>query len=81
MARQQPFVFAGRGDGPINGFSKMKARLDRLSGVSGWTVHDLWPHRKIAHVARRCLKPETCRAHYGAQPSSASKEPTTGTAM
>ena len=35
------FVFAGRGDGAINGFSKMKARLDRLSGVSGWTVHDL----------------------------------------
>ena len=36
-----PFVFAGRGDGPINGFSKMKARLDRLSGVSGYTLHDL----------------------------------------
>ena len=36
-----PFIFAGRGDGAINGFSKMKARLDRLSGVSGWTVHDL----------------------------------------
>jgi integrase len=36
-----PFVFAGRGDGAISGFSKMKARLDRLSGVSGWTVHDL----------------------------------------
>ena len=38
--RRNPFVFAGRGDGPINGFSKMKARLDRLSGVGGWTVHD-----------------------------------------
>ena len=36
-----PFVFAGRSDGPINGFSKMKARLDRLSGVSGWRLHDL----------------------------------------
>jgi integrase len=35
-----PFIFAGRVDGPINGFSKMKARLDRLSGVSGWVVHD-----------------------------------------
>ena len=36
-----PFVFAGRGAGPINGFSKMKARLDRLSGTVDWVVHDL----------------------------------------
>jgi integrase len=37
------FVFAsGRGAGPLAGFSKLKARLDRLSGVSGdWTLHDL----------------------------------------
>ena len=36
-----PYVFAGRGDGPINGMSKCKARLDRTSGVSGWRIHDL----------------------------------------
>jgi integrase len=36
-----PFVFAGRGAGPISGFSKMKARLDRLTGVSNWRLHDL----------------------------------------
>ena len=36
-----PFVFAGRGDGPINGFSKSKSRLDQASGVSGWRLHDL----------------------------------------
>jgi integrase len=36
-----PFVFAGRGQGTLVGFSKLKARLDRLSGVSGWTLHDL----------------------------------------
>ncbi len=26
---------------PVSGFSKIKARLDRLSGVSGWRYHDL----------------------------------------
>jgi integrase len=37
-----PFVFAGRGDRPVNGFSKLKRRFDaRLSGVAPWTLHDL----------------------------------------
>jgi hypothetical protein len=36
-----PFVFAGRGQGHSNGHSKNKARLDRLSGVTDWVVHDL----------------------------------------
>lgn len=37
-----PHVFAAsRGSGPINGFSKMKIRLDKLSGVTGWVLHDL----------------------------------------
>jgi integrase len=36
-----PFVFAGRGQGHINGHSKNKARLDRSSGVTNWVVHDL----------------------------------------
>jgi integrase len=26
---------------PVNGFSKAKARIDRLSGVTGWKIHDL----------------------------------------
>jgi integrase len=26
---------------PINGFSKSKARIDRLSGVTDWRIHDL----------------------------------------
>ena len=29
------------GEKPVNGFSKAKARLDRLSGVTGWRFHDL----------------------------------------
>lgn len=29
------------GDHPINGFSKLKAQLDQLSGVKEWRLHDL----------------------------------------
>jgi integrase len=36
------FVFTTTGGAkPINGFSKAKTRIDRLSGVSGWKIHDL----------------------------------------
>jgi integrase len=36
------FVFTTTaGAKPINGFSKAKARIDRLSAVSGWKIHDL----------------------------------------
>lgn len=41
-AGSNPFVFAGRANGAINGFSKLKRRLDAgLSGVETWTIHDL----------------------------------------
>jgi integrase len=36
-----PFVFAGRGKGPINSFSKVKGSFDEAAGVEGWVVHDL----------------------------------------
>jgi integrase len=29
------------GTKPVNGFSKAKIRIDKLSGVSGWVLHDL----------------------------------------
>jgi integrase len=36
------FVFTTTGGAkPINGFSKAKARIDRLSGVTDWKIHDL----------------------------------------
>jgi integrase len=38
---------------PINGFGKAKIRIDKLSGVSGWVIHDL----------RR-----TARTHFSALP-------------
>jgi integrase len=36
----QDYVFAGSGGGKISGFSKLKAALDKASGVSGWRLHD-----------------------------------------
>jgi integrase len=36
-----PFVFTTDGKHPIAGFSKFKAKLDALSGISDWTLHDL----------------------------------------
>jgi integrase len=37
------FLFPARGSNskPFNGWSKSKATLDKLSGVTGWTLHDL----------------------------------------
>jgi integrase len=36
-----PYVFAGRTDGPISSGGKWKRRLDTASGVTGWVLHDL----------------------------------------
>jgi integrase len=35
------FVFQGRGSSAFSGFTRSKRRLDRISGVSGWRLHDL----------------------------------------
>ena len=53
-----PYVFAGRGDGPINGFSKSKQRFDaELPKMPGWTLHDL---RRTARslMSRAGVRPE-----------------------
>jgi integrase len=34
-------VFTHDGERAIGGFSKLKHRLDQMSGVKGWTLHDL----------------------------------------
>lgn len=36
-----PYVFAGRAARPVSGYSKAKARVDDLSGIADWTLHDL----------------------------------------
>ena len=35
------FPARGRDDATFSGFSKLKRRIDELSGVTGWTLHDL----------------------------------------
>jgi integrase len=35
------YIFTTTGRTSISGFSKAKAMLDKASGVSGWTIHDL----------------------------------------
>ena len=39
--RNSEFVFTTTGSTPISGFSKVKTRLDNLSGVTAWRLHDL----------------------------------------
>jgi integrase len=58
-----PFVFTGDGKHAFNGFGQGKARLDKLSGVTGWRLHDLRRTARsllskagiIPDVAERCL--------------------------
>ena len=53
-----PFVFAGRGQGHSNGHSKNKARLDRLSGVTDWVVHDLRRTARRSLLSRAGVRPD-----------------------
>jgi integrase len=41
LPRTGELVFSGNGGTMFQGYSKAKARLDDLSGVSDWTLHDL----------------------------------------
>jgi integrase len=49
-------VFSGDGTTLFQGFSKSKARLDRLSGVSDWTLHDL-RRTAVSGMARLGIAP------------------------
>jgi integrase len=40
-AKRGNYVFSRTGDRPFNDFSKAKRELDKLSGVTGWRLHDL----------------------------------------
>jgi integrase len=46
-----PFVFTFTGSSPINNDSRMKRRLDKASGVTGWTLHDI--RRSVATGLQR----------------------------
>ena len=39
--KKQPLVFSALGTTPFQEFSRAKRRLDELSGVTGWRLHDL----------------------------------------
>jgi integrase len=41
VEKRGPFVFSVHGTKPYNEFGRSKHRLDELSGVSGWRLHDL----------------------------------------
>ena len=41
VPRTGDLVFSGDGKRVFQGYSKAKAKLDRLAGVSDWTLHDL----------------------------------------
>jgi integrase len=54
----ESFVFPARGNGTttFSGFSKLKAKIDQLSGVQAWTLHDL--RRSAAtHMGRLGVAP------------------------
>ncbi len=43
LPKSQSFIFSARGkpNQPFNGWSKSKATLDKATGVTNWTLHDL----------------------------------------
>jgi len=55
---ESPYLFPAKGnpENVISGFTRAKARLDEVSGVAGWTLHDL---RRTAatHTARLGVAP------------------------
>jgi integrase len=52
----QDLVFTTTGKTPISGFSKIKAKLDKLSKVTDWTLHD-FRRAGVSHLARMGFSP------------------------
>jgi len=50
------YVFSTTGRTPISGFSKSKARLDELSEVTDWRIHDL-RRTAVTHMAEAGVDP------------------------
>jgi integrase len=49
VVRRGAFVFTTTGTSPVSGFSKAKERIDKITGVQDWTIHDL--RRSFATLA------------------------------
>ncbi len=54
---KNPYVFAGRGDGHLTGYSKCKRAFDAKVKIAPWVIHDL---RRTARslIARAGVRPE-----------------------
>jgi integrase len=65
-----PFVFSNKGTRPIINFDKPKARLDKLSGVKRWRLHDLRRTCRTKMRAELKIAPSTCEAVLGHLPEA-----------
>jgi integrase len=59
-----PYVFAGRNDGPLAWPDKLKTDLDQLSGVTSWRMHDC---RRVARslMSRAGVRPDVAERVLG----------------
>jgi integrase len=62
----RPYIFSSLNGGPWGVSSKLKARLDQFSGVSGWTLHDLRRTAKTL-MARADVRPDISERVLGHQ--------------
>src|SRR5829696_6082143 len=60
LPRTGELVFSRDGKTSFQGHSKAKKRLDQLSGVSGWTLHDL-RRTAVSGMARLGIAPHIAR--------------------
>jgi integrase len=67
----QDLVFTTTGKAPISGFSKIKTKLDKLSGVTGWVLHD-FRRAGPSTLARLGLSPIVADKLLAHQPSALS---------
>ena len=66
------YVFTTTGKSPVSGFSKAKTRLDSLSGVSGWRLHDL-RRTGVSRLAALGFDTHRCRQAARASAGQASR--------
>ena len=76
-----PYVFAGRGNGHLNGFSKAKKQFDaKLPDIPAWTIHDL---RRTSRslMSARWRRPANMPSASWVTSNKASRQLTTDTIM
>jgi integrase len=72
LPRLGPYVFTTGGAGPVSGFAKIKQRIDRVSGIEDWILHDL--RRTVrTGLARLGFEKHICDRVLGHVPSDISR--------